>query len=522
MDVILSAIKDVLKYKVISQTNTGDKTLDNLYNTLFIAVLTILFAKSIWVQFYTKIKELYCRIKGFRQSRVLTEQNYEFYETKCLNGSFMYCTWYLEQDKKFTTALSYYITKNFRWKLGYSSALLYNMVEMKIIERYRSDDISVVRELIVNNDKLFPVFITSTNEIIALVRVNDTIYIAYESPKALKDFCEMIKDYKVDFTGGQKKDTRVKMYYWPSRATDDQTDDQTDCFPIYTDRCFDTLVTRHKKRLIHALDDFIMTNKTCASVFNGFGTYNLGIMLYGKPGTGKTLTIKAVCNYLKRSAVVIDMRKIKTKSTFVRLFTKWPIKEYVFVLEELDCIEGVVTDRKMKRVDQKDEIKNTAEKLRETYQQTLQMRAVATESSSQRAIDKELAVLQTQMTKNEDSLTLDTMLTILDGVEEMRGRCIIGTTNYIDRLDHALIREGRFDHKLALDEFNDTEIREFLTKIFAGNAEKKEWEYMHNCRFREGKFTPVKIVNLCHQHRKLSKVAEMLSTDESPMTYPRC
>lgn len=46
-----------------------------------------------------------------------------------------------------------------------------------------------------------------------------------------------------------------------------------------------------------------------------------------------------------------------------------------------------------------------------------------------------------------NSLTLSGVLNALDGVDSSDGRIVFMTTNYIDRLDPAMIRPGRVDFK---------------------------------------------------------------------------
>jgi len=94
---------------------------------------------------------------------------------------------------------------------------------------------------------------------------------------------------------------------------------------------------------------------------------------------------------------------------------------------------------------------------------------------------------------------------------EMRGRIIIATTNYIDRIDSALMREGRFDYKIKLDKFNDAEIRELLSLMFKDIASKEEFKYLRKTRLQENKYTPVQIINIVQSLCTLRKVVERLT-----------
>lgn len=58
-------------------------------------------------------------------------------------------------------------------------------------------------------------------------------------------------------------------------------------------------------------------------------------------------------------------------------------------------------------------------------------------------------------TDQEKCKIFDTILNIIDGVLSPSGVIFVGTTNYIDRLDPAFIREGRFDHKICLNNLDN-------------------------------------------------------------------
>jgi hypothetical protein len=80
-----------------------------------------------------------------------------------------------------------------------------------------------------------------------------------------------------------------------------------------------------------------------------------------------------------------------------------PLDQRIYVLEDIDCQSDLVMERALKEKEDK---------------------------------EKE---------KIHDKLDLSFLLNILDGVLEIPGRIVIMTSNYIEHLDHALIRPGRID-----------------------------------------------------------------------------
>lgn len=53
---IVLALKDLIKFKIISYVNTGDKTQDNLINAFLLACVTIIFTTFSWHSIVVKIQ----------------------------------------------------------------------------------------------------------------------------------------------------------------------------------------------------------------------------------------------------------------------------------------------------------------------------------------------------------------------------------------------------------------------------------------------------------------------------------
>lgn len=516
MDVIIASLKDVIKYGIISYTNTGDKTLDNLINTLFIALLTSIFAKELWEKLYHMY--MFNKHKFNKTSfskNVLTDKNYYIYKNMTIGKKFSLITWDINSNPLFTDGFVEYMYKNVAW-------ILTKSVNFYDIDNYKLSDIRSARSKLIvlkkslKCDELYPIYLSKDNEIICLMHEGNTsnLLIGFNNNDVLTEFIKKVKTYiKSDDEEKKQSNEKPTCYVY-----DYELDSK---YKIYQDRTFDLIVTKYKNKIISMLEDFKRANKIGRSPFNGQGTYNVGFMLYGKPGTGKTSIIKAICNYLGRDACVINMNKIKTLNAFKSVLMRNPYgtcKDLVYVFEEMDCVEGIL-DRNI--MEEKEELDDDVEKkeLNDKYMRILELRSKTQDTSMQEKLDKEMKEINQQLDKLKNKLSLGTILTVLDGTEEMRDRVIIGTTNHVDRLDPALLRAGRFDIKIELNEFNHDEIKEYLTMLFKDNASPKEWEYMNNKRFREGEFTPVQIRNLCHEYRTLSKVTEMLSEPKgvSPM-----
>ena len=146
-----------------------------------------------------------------------------------------------------------------------------------------------------------------------------------------------------------------------------------------------------------------------------------GILLYGSPGTGKTLVAKAVAN--------------ESEVNFISVKGPALISKYVGESEK-----GV----------------------REVFKKAKQA------SPCIIFFDEMDSLVPIRSAGVEDSHVTDRVisqfLTELDGIEELKGVVVLGATNRLDIIDPALLRTGRFDFLLELP-IPDEEIRLEIFKI---------------------------------------------------------
>lgn len=523
---LFTSCQELTKYYVIRNVVTGDKTLDNLLSATILLLVGYAFKVDLWKKIYnnlaTKFHDIFSKSLGKISSKkpeVQEPTNITYYEgTKFIKVQQIDHEEYLKtyfnialynkitwntSEQKFDTALNYFINKEhphlvkkvyIKMDSDLSISNMQTKVNLHHLYGSRSTQIIYTPLLLYNNELI----------VICQTLCENDIYIYYKSKETLQLFRNLVLTYMPDSIHEEKIDTSEGQEIYRIDYTK-MNIKETGIY-VYKNRNINTYISRYKSQIVSLLENFKSINAIGKTSFNNYGNYNLGFMVYGNPGCGKTLLTKVLSNYLERNLVIVDMRKIKTKSQFEGLF--YNIKKRIFIFDEFDCIQGVLS-RNISTENKDNTYIDKGEKqtLKQCRFDTLMTLHQTIDEKMREEIKKSIEEIDKKIYQLEDQLTLDTILTVLDGVEEVRGRVIVANTNYIDRIDTALLREGRFDIKLHLTEFNNDEIKELLCQMF---NDKESHKIIHSHTYQENKFSPTVIMNICFQHNDLLKVIHIL------------
>ncbi|MBA42417.1 MAG: hypothetical protein CMF62_00220 [Magnetococcales bacterium] len=144
--------------------------------------------------------------------------------------------------------------------------------------------------------------------------------------------------------------------------------------------------------------------------------YKLGLMIEGIPGTGKTSLTYYLANKLKRH--IYRVNNSVTASDILKI--KSSIPPYSIVLfDDIDMLDG------------------------------LKNRAVKTKNN---------------INKNDN--VLHNMMKLMDAYNGLHGCIVVMTTNYISKLDSALIRPGRIDHIITLNHADKYQMNNIFKKFY--------------------------------------------------------
>lgn len=181
-----------------------------------------------------------------------------------------------------------------------------------------------------------------------------------------------------------------------------------------------------KKEIIEDLVTFSKSKDFYARIGKA---WKRGYLLFGPPGTGKSTMIAAMANLLGYDVYDLELTAVKDNTELRKLLIETTSKS-IIVIEDIDCSLDLTGQRK-----------KNGEKF--------------TEDVESDKLNHDV-VVRKEANKEEGScgskVTLSGLLNFIDGIWSACGgeRLIVFTTNYVEKLDPALIRRGRMDKHIEL------------------------------------------------------------------------
>lgn len=192
----------------------------------------------------------------------------------------------------------------------------------------------------------------------------------------------------------------------------------------------------NKDKITHYLNKWIDSEE----LFEKLGiNHKVGILLYGPPGTGKTSMAKYIASMLKTDLVTVDISNFPSQ------------------VPDLTPIEDKIDD------------------------------------SVCVVLFEDIDYLFKDIDGNQAKI--NAMLQTMDGTGSNKNFVYIATTNDIDSLNAAMIRDGRFDLKIFMDNILDLEQAKNLCKVLTLSKEQTE-EVLKNIDIP---INPATLQNLCIQ-----------------------
>lgn len=195
-------------------------------------------------------------------------------------------------------------------------------------------------------------------------------------------------------------------------------------------RSYDSLFLKKddKTKLFEYVKDFF-TDETKAEYEKYNMPYKCNVLLYGKPGTGKTSTVLAIASFLNMNVGLIPVSKGLDDTGLIHALNSVKKNDCkIIVLEDIDCL---FTNRKANDTD-------------------------------------------------KNSLTLSGLLNCLDGLFRNDGILLFMTANNISFIDDAILRSNRIDYKLYYDYADKQQVQQCFDYYFKdkGADFRKLWNHI--------------------------------------------
>ena len=226
---------------------------------------------------------------------------------------------------------------------------------------------------------------------------------------------------------GQKPTSSYKWEAMPRALTFSMTE-------FKTNKSFTNVYGHHVDDLRERLDLFLNHPEW----YEARGLpHTLSFLLSGITGAGKTSTFKSISKDTRRHPIIVRLRPYTTQQQLKNLFfnetlvvqtadgqkqtLKIPLHKRFIIFEDIDCSSDVVLDREM---------------------------------------------FPLKAPPEGDAVTLDFLLNLFDGILE-RPNCLVGASaNFVDRLDRALIRPGRFDVRIHFGHVDLSYLKDMFTRFY--------------------------------------------------------
>jgi hypothetical protein len=320
-----------------------------------------------------------------------------------------------------------------------------------------------------------------------------TLYSYKSTLCQIQDFVEKVKVRYLEHIENDRKGKRfVYSLKKVSKEDDEGNIQRWNETTFESTRTFNNMMFEGKESVMEKID-FFLNNKEWYYE-NGI-PYTLGIGLYGPPGTGKTSFFKSLANLTKRHLVILSLKQIKTKQQLEEAFfesrynydnkkNSMGFDKKIIIIEDIDCLGEIVWKR-----EKESEPSNKKGKSKKNTSPKNEISTVIQQLIDNNN-DEKKDFIEMCKPQEEDPITLDDILNLWDGIKETPGRILGISSNHYDKLDPALIRPGRIDITLCLDNCTRNMIRQMYKQFYKSDVDERLLS-----KVKDKFYSPAQVIN---------------------------
>jgi SpoVK/Ycf46/Vps4 family AAA+-type ATPase len=171
----------------------------------------------------------------------------------------------------------------------------------------------------------------------------------------------------------------------------------------------------------------------------------------------------------------------------------------IIIIEDIDCLGEIVWKR-----EKESEPTNKKEKSKKNKSPKNEISTVIQQLIDNNNEEKK-DFIDMCKPQEEDPITLDDILNLWDGIKETPGRILGISSNHYDKLDPALIRPGRIDITLCLDNCTRNMIRQMYKQFYKSDIDERLLS-----KVKDKFYSPAQVINWYVLNR------------EDPCTFTEC
>ena len=197
------------------------------------------------------------------------------------------------------------------------------------------------------------------------------------------------------------------LYDWNSRKREKRP-----LVSVYTNNNISTMLKNDIQSFIDSKKMYMVNNIL----------YKRNYLLYGKPGTGKSSLIFALASEFNYKIKIIDLISVRRISDILQQISDQEKIFYVF--EDIDALSTTLMEREDK-------------------------------PESNKISEKKESPRELVADSHSEGLDLSDILNVMDGLYTPEGAICFFTTNHIEKLDKAFLRDGRMDCKVEINDLDN-------------------------------------------------------------------